>query len=600
MISGLFNYRICFMLPILLILLLSPIVTCDSGSDKKDSATTQTIVDNIPNLGSVDFNVDAENTVTGLIGPADASLTVTDSQGIVWQLDIPGNDLYDEVPVTMAPLTNVSMDSDTLNVSCGVKLGPDGFSFIEPATLTVTLPENITAEYLFYLAKDDGSKLMFAETTKTGDRTYQITLNHFTIPAGGEDPGIAARGNLALKNYNNTVTEIKEFLKYKKYVMPEPPGISNLCKDKPDTGTAEGAKQYGERLGLLNDYYKAAFPEILVFEALQEYKRQLDLTGTTYDEDKALYYLCELNYRSQKKVKTLLSTYIKKEDKYIAVNYVTMKVINIANLYDCEGASAQVSAVKEIFNMLANYITTCRKYWYEQLLYKSDLEAYWPAMEFNRQLSLCGEADDGFIEKLEKAMTFDVETYLFTYTEAEKTTEIQITGTTKIQWHLPGGAKEFAVLNVDKAEQRHFCGDHQAAIDVMNNKTIDNIVYELKYDPCSETEADKIYLVSALTFGFVENWKFIGDDCENEYMTLVWPGPYPPIPLSHALIGNYVCGTGALQGKISCVSTESPYFAIKMDLVKDHQIAHERFVFDFVGNMIYSVMEFWIYHNPQD
>ena len=86
-------------------------------------------------------NFDEDLGVTALIGPEGGVLSLTDSKGVAYSLEIPKNALLLEMEVSMTPVTTISDWPLDGNLLAGVHLEPDGWLLYEPAMLTITLPD---------------------------------------------------------------------------------------------------------------------------------------------------------------------------------------------------------------------------------------------------------------------------------------------------------------------------------------------------------------------------------------------------------------------------------------------------------------------------
>lgn len=99
-----------------------------------------------PNPRSVQALTEDDLVVTALIGPEGGSLSVTDSRGVNYSLEIPENALLIETEVSMTPLVDILSWPLDGNLLAGVHLKPDGWLLYEPALLTMTLPDSPSSE----------------------------------------------------------------------------------------------------------------------------------------------------------------------------------------------------------------------------------------------------------------------------------------------------------------------------------------------------------------------------------------------------------------------------------------------------------------------
>ncbi|KAF0191633.1 MAG: hypothetical protein FD166_3760, partial [Bacteroidetes bacterium] len=94
-----------------------------------------------PNPLTVQASFEYDLVVTALIGPEGGVLSLTDSKGINYLLEIPANAILLEMEVSMTPVSDISNWPLDGKLLAGVHLEPDGWLMYEPAMLTITLPE---------------------------------------------------------------------------------------------------------------------------------------------------------------------------------------------------------------------------------------------------------------------------------------------------------------------------------------------------------------------------------------------------------------------------------------------------------------------------
>jgi len=94
-----------------------------------------------PNPFSVQTTFMEEMAVSALIGLEGGQLSLTDSNGVNYSLEIPANAILLETEVAMTPVVNIENWPLDGNVLAGVHIEPDGWLLYEPAMLTITLPE---------------------------------------------------------------------------------------------------------------------------------------------------------------------------------------------------------------------------------------------------------------------------------------------------------------------------------------------------------------------------------------------------------------------------------------------------------------------------
>ena len=176
------------------------------------------IADVFEPLGDATFTVDSANKTTGEFTPGKPfTLSLTDSAGMKWTLDIPDDALLNPTTITMTALCDVRINGgDPFN---GVLMEPDGLYFLTPATLTMS-GGNYSKDYAMYQSNHDGTGVTPLYYINDGNGA-SANLYHFS--AGLLEwprPSKKARQAL-LAVINMCRTQL---------VMPEPPSMSFKCK----------------------------------------------------------------------------------------------------------------------------------------------------------------------------------------------------------------------------------------------------------------------------------------------------------------------------------------------------------------------------------
>lgn len=535
----------------------------------------------VSSLGTASFTLDdgKKQSVNAAGSSSRSSITVTDASGITWKLDIPGNDAYNGVPISMTPMKNTSSDSDIFNVSCGVMFGPDGFIFIEPATLTVTLPSNSDGAFTLYEMKSDGTQMAFANVKKTGSRTYEVTVNHFSGVGGGSSSDLDARCALVLTNYNSLIAKTKDHLKTAVNDPPAPLDLSNLCKDQPKDADSKDTR---ERVvsGYINSLF---YPEKSYINNLLNTARQLELCGT--DHESADTYLCQLNSRIMQKAVKILDTYSTNEKKYKEISRAVLVVARSNQLIGCSDTTLE----NTILEKLKGYALYCRNYWYDKLVKGHDLEGFNVAMDFQRSYELLGGAD-GFAEKLKKAWTFKVTVHLEALAK-DNTLAIQASSETKLQHKDITGTTGPAQITYQTCEWQTYCGAHQETLCMC---TIGNSGFEtnfdLVYDACDPEKVNKINLQTPLTMDAVENWSWCAKDegCTKTSRPLGGTQSY-----THLCIG----GPLYMYDGVILFDAYLNKFDFEMDAAKAAKVADKNYERDTPG--LFSKIHIIIEHTPE-
>lgn len=87
---------------------------------------------------TVSSTVDETGSVTRTIGPAGGSLTTTDPRGHTATLTVPANALVAPVEITATPVASTDGEGAVDGTAVGMRLEPEGLTFLEPAILSVT------------------------------------------------------------------------------------------------------------------------------------------------------------------------------------------------------------------------------------------------------------------------------------------------------------------------------------------------------------------------------------------------------------------------------------------------------------------------------
>lgn len=86
------------------------------------------------------LTVDTARAVTQTVAPAGGTLAATGADGTLYTLSIPADALLQATDITMTPLTSLSVAGLATSAGYGVQLSPEGQSFINFVTLTITPP----------------------------------------------------------------------------------------------------------------------------------------------------------------------------------------------------------------------------------------------------------------------------------------------------------------------------------------------------------------------------------------------------------------------------------------------------------------------------
>ena len=177
------------------------------------------ITDVFEPLGDATFTVDSANRITGEFTPGEAfTLSLTDSAGMKWTLNIPDDALLNPTIITMTALRDVRINGgDPFN---GVLMEPDGLFFLNPATLTMS-GGNYSEDYAIFQSNHDGTGVtpLYFENDISG---ATANLYHFSTYVVGWPSPPSKKANQALvAALHMCKTQL---------VMPVPPSMSFKCK----------------------------------------------------------------------------------------------------------------------------------------------------------------------------------------------------------------------------------------------------------------------------------------------------------------------------------------------------------------------------------
>lgn len=480
-----------------LFLLFTSMFIFNQGCDKKESPTSpENNQQTVTTLGEVSFNMDLSRQSTGFLDTAGNKLTVTDAAGIKWELEIPGNLLYKRTLVSMTPLKDVASNSDQFRVSCGVIFEPDGFTFVEPAKLTITVPSNITDTYTFYLMSDDGKDLSFAGVKKKGFNAYELSIEHFSGAAGGSPGSIEELCNFAVNSRTYVKNKILELLKTTVNPPHEPPDFFHLCKDQ-NKNNESLIDSYVDSIGL---------PENRYITELLNAEHQVNLACEDKgDLEGSLDLSCSLLDRILNRVRTLINNYSTNEKKFEAVVRAALKYTRSYELIGCDNNS---SVQTEMLNKLKDYAKNCRDYWYKKLTEEHSLEAIEPLLYFEKKYLFLGGLDEDILDKIEQLLKFELKINMSASVE-----EIEIEAEALVPLET---ADIHSVISADgqvnyvKGIIYTSCeGDGDCPSTIMNAGY--NTYFKLHFDLCGETP--KVIITTPLTYDAIENWNICGDEC---------------------------------------------------------------------------------------
>lgn len=163
----------------------------------------------------VSVSLDDSRAVSQVIPITGGSLTATGADGTTFTLDIPGDALIYETEFTMTPVEVSGMPTG-FEPGPGVQLEPEGLSFFNFATLTITPADEIPIDQqVFFGYEADGQNLSLA-LPEIDSNEIKIQLLHFTgyFVGTGNLENVAyvlpQRGGAVVRELNNRIAELTQ------------------------------------------------------------------------------------------------------------------------------------------------------------------------------------------------------------------------------------------------------------------------------------------------------------------------------------------------------------------------------------------------------
>ncbi|APW39880.1 hypothetical protein RD110_23935 [Rhodoferax koreense] len=113
------------------------------GTGASGAAGTTLTVDASPLRATL--AADTARSVTQTVSPTGGTVTATGADGTVFTLTVPADAMVQAIDITMTPLSSVSVPGLATGAGYGVQLGPEGASFLDFVTLTITPPAGASA-----------------------------------------------------------------------------------------------------------------------------------------------------------------------------------------------------------------------------------------------------------------------------------------------------------------------------------------------------------------------------------------------------------------------------------------------------------------------
>ncbi|MEX1143523.1 MAG: hypothetical protein WEC16_01675 [Anaerolineales bacterium] len=192
------------------------LTACGSPGQIETPSSAENHVEEVEKVEPVNIDVTLDNShaVSAVIPIAGGSLTATGADGTTYTLDIPDDALLYDTEITMTPLESVSGMPPGFEAGPGVQLEPDGLSFFNFATLTITPADEIPMDQqIFFGYEADGQNLSLA-LPEIDSSEIKIQLLHFTgyFVGTGNLGNVAAAlpvlGGAVVRELNNRIAEL--------------------------------------------------------------------------------------------------------------------------------------------------------------------------------------------------------------------------------------------------------------------------------------------------------------------------------------------------------------------------------------------------------
>jgi len=282
-------------------------------------------------LGKASFTVDKSATATSEYVPGEPlTLSVTDSAGATWTLDIPGHALMYPDTITITAVKDITAD-ELGSFDGGVILEPDGLQFLEPATLTAS-GGGWGGDCILLTGGHDGSNLNFVEY-ETDENSATATTWHFSSQLGQKGPNWNQYDQQLLDQFRRAVGYAQDILK-KPVKAPVPPSITfDVCvnEHRGNNDNKGNEKFFNE----LFEPEKSAMDSLYMAWAVLMNGRRI--SSTTYTDTVLAeiheHYRNALVMRLLKKAKQLIDTYKYQEDRFMMI------ALAVPGLMSCKGAT---------------------------------------------------------------------------------------------------------------------------------------------------------------------------------------------------------------------------------------------------------------------
>lgn len=228
----------------------------------------------LKDVDSITPELDTANKVTEAIGPAGGSVITTDANGLLYTLDVPPGVLPYDIDVSMTPVVDIPDLHGADKFHVGVQFGPDGLLMVEPAILTIDLPEKAKIRRLLGVGWDGTGEDAYLEPILSVGGQIRFPVTHFSgtgvIEGDGNDIADALLEDESLEKIFKEKLSIMAQEEWAK-VCP----TNNDCEEDPAIVHAFSEAMFPRAIDLLFEWFEAISPQLQAGSRPEHAKRLL-------------------------------------------------------------------------------------------------------------------------------------------------------------------------------------------------------------------------------------------------------------------------------------------------------------------------------------
>ncbi len=436
-------------------------------------------------IGDVKADVDEEKSISKVF-PADGteiSLKVTDANGAVWTLTLPGKALMEKTKIILTPLTNIRGDTSIGKITSGVRMEPSGLRFLTPANLSVSMPGN--KQGLMLTGKNTGRDIDYAMMDFSQEGVHSKIFHFSTAFFAdifenskdseiGKDPNFIEWALNMTRVYEEARNAVKELLK-QPLVIPPPPSITLNCKTEKDWEEAE--KQVAKYMEEFGEHENVLISRIRTLGYILS-KHSFKIN------DDSLQLMEYLAKRRLQKIDFLIKTYYPQPDKFIAVSRTVMSYWRSASVFGVEAPEAND-------HRLYSWAQKNADYYLNELKVKHDYSAYSAVISLGRSLHFMGS--DHFLadpKNLDELLKFKL-IYEANYSITDGTQNYVLKGEIPLDKTISHGIGGEGIIKYVSFKDEKHLNDN-----VLVTKSFPVKVAVRNFDPCDKKTVD--FLISGL------------------------------------------------------------------------------------------------------